>query len=45
MSFAITPKSKGEEEKMATSLRRLSEEDPTIVLRRDPQPASSCSPG
>jgi len=37
MSFAITPKSKGDEEKMATSLRRLSEEDPTLVLRRDQQ--------
>jgi elongation factor G len=37
MSFAITPKSKGDEEKMAASLRRLSEEDPTIVLRRDQQ--------
>src|SRR5215204_638032 len=35
MSFAITPKSKGDEEKMATSLRRLAEEDPTLVLRRD----------
>jgi elongation factor G len=37
MSFAITPKAKGDEEKMATSLRRLTEEDPTLVLRRDPQ--------
>ena len=37
MSFAITPKSKGDEEKMATSLRRLSEEDSTITLRRDAQ--------
>jgi elongation factor G len=37
MSFAVTPKAKGDEEKMATSLRRLSEEDPTLVLRRDPQ--------
>src|SRR6266511_2774368 len=37
MSFAISPKSKGDEEKMATSLRRLTEEDPTLVLRRDPQ--------
>jgi elongation factor G len=37
MSFAITPKAKGDEEKMATGLRRLSEEDPTIQLRRDPQ--------
>jgi elongation factor G len=37
MSFAITPKAKGDEEKMATSLRRLTEEDPTLALRRDPQ--------
>ena len=37
MSFAVTPKAKGDEEKMATGLRRLEEEDPTIHLRRDPQ--------
>jgi elongation factor G len=37
MSFAITPKAKGDEEKMATGLRRLSEEDPTLRMRRDPQ--------
>lgn len=37
MSFAITPKAKGDEEKMATGLRRLSEEDPTLSLHRDPQ--------
>jgi elongation factor G len=37
MSFAVTPKAKGDEEKVGTSLRRLSEEDPTLVLRRDPQ--------
>jgi elongation factor G len=37
MSFAVTPKAKGDEEKMATGLRRLEEEDPTIQLRRDPQ--------
>src|SRR5205085_1615001 len=37
MSFAVTPKSKGDEEKIATSLRRLAEEDPTLVLRRDQQ--------
>jgi elongation factor G len=37
MSFAITPKSKGDEEKLGTALRRLSEEDPTLVMRRDQQ--------
>jgi elongation factor G len=37
MSFAITPKSKGDEEKMASGLRRLAEEDPTIQMRRDQQ--------
>jgi elongation factor G len=37
MSFAITPKAKGDEEKMATGLRRLSEEDPTLFLHRDQQ--------
>ena len=37
MSFAITPKAKGDEEKMAAALRRLAEEDPTLLLRRDPQ--------
>ncbi|MFN2469709.1 MAG: elongation factor G [Gaiellaceae bacterium] len=37
MSFAITPKAKGDEEKVATGLRRLHEEDPTLILHRDPQ--------
>ena len=37
MSFAITPKTKGEEEKMGQALRRLTEEDPTLRIRRDPQ--------
>jgi elongation factor G len=37
MSFAVSPKAKGDEEKMAAALRRLHEEDPTLVLRRDPQ--------
>jgi elongation factor G len=37
MSFAVTPKAKGDEEKVGASLRRLSEEDPTLVLRRDQQ--------
>jgi elongation factor G len=37
MSFAVTPKAKGDEEKVGTALRRLAEEDPTIQLKRDPQ--------
>jgi elongation factor G len=37
MSFAISPKAKGDEEKLGSALRRLSEEDPTLVLRRDQQ--------
>jgi elongation factor G len=35
MSFAVSPKAKGDEDKAAASLRRLAEEDPTLVLRRD----------
>ncbi|MSO58148.1 MAG: elongation factor G [Thermoleophilia bacterium] len=37
MSFAITPKTKGEEDKVASAIRRLAEEDPTLRLRRDAQ--------
>ncbi len=37
MSFAINPKAKGDEEKMAAGLRRLAEEDPTLQMRRDQQ--------
>jgi elongation factor G len=37
MSFAITPKAKGDEEKVATALRRLAEEDPTLDIHRDDQ--------
>ena len=37
MSFAITPKSKGDEEKVAQAIRRLGEEDPTLRLHRDQQ--------
>jgi elongation factor G len=37
MAFSIEPKSRGDEEKVFTSLRRLQEEDPTIDLHRDQQ--------
>jgi elongation factor G len=37
MSFAVTPRSKGDEEKVAQAIRRLAEEDPTLRLRRDQQ--------
>src|SRR6185436_3063742 len=37
VSFAVSPKAKGDEEKMASGLRRLAEEDQTIHLKRDPQ--------
>jgi elongation factor G len=37
MAFAIEPKSKGDEEKVGSALRRLQEEDPTLDFHRDPQ--------
>ena len=37
MAFAVAPKSRGDEEKVFASLRRLQEEDPTIDLHRDQQ--------
>jgi elongation factor G len=37
MSFAVTAKTKGDEDKVAQALRRLGEEDPTLRLSRDQQ--------
>ncbi len=37
MAFAVEPRSRGDEEKVLSSLRRLQEEDPTIEVHRDPQ--------
>jgi elongation factor G len=37
MAFAYEPKSKGDDEKAASAIRRLSEEDPTLDVHRDPQ--------
>ena len=37
LSYAIEPKSRGDEEKISTALHRLAEEDPTIRYARDTQ--------
>ena len=37
LSYAIEPKSRGDEDKISTSLARLIEEDPTVRYARDPQ--------
>ena len=37
MAFAYEPKSKGDEEKAASAIRRLTEEDPTLDVHRDSQ--------
>ncbi|MBN1881828.1 MAG: elongation factor G [Deltaproteobacteria bacterium] len=37
MSFALVPKSKGDEDKVMTSIHRLMEEDPTVKIHRDEQ--------
>ncbi len=37
MSFAVQPKTKGDEDKIMTSLNRLVEEDPSISFHRDEQ--------
>lgn len=36
-SVAVEPKTKGDEEKLSSSLSKLSEEDPTLVVSRDPE--------
>jgi elongation factor G len=37
ISFAVEPKSKGDEEKISTALARLTEEDPVLKVGRDPK--------
>ncbi|MDP9188188.1 MAG: elongation factor G [Actinomycetota bacterium] len=37
MAFAFEPKSKGDEDKAASAIRRLEEEDPTLDVHRDRQ--------
>jgi len=36
-SYAIIPKSRGDEDKMAGAFARLMEEDPTLIMKRDEQ--------
>jgi elongation factor G len=37
LAYAIEPKSRGDEDKISTSMHRLEEEDPSIRYSRDPQ--------
>jgi elongation factor G len=37
LSYAIEPKSRGDEDKISTAMHRLEEEDPSIKYARDPQ--------
>jgi len=37
LAYAIEPKTRGDEDKISTSMHRLQEEDPTITYTRDPQ--------
>jgi elongation factor G len=37
LSYAIEPRSRGDEDKISTAMHRLEEEDPTIRYARDPQ--------
>ncbi|MBF0567688.1 MAG: elongation factor G [Nitrospirae bacterium] len=37
ISYAIEPKTKGDEEKVSTGLHRILDEDPTIKFHRDPE--------
>ncbi|MBI3129076.1 MAG: elongation factor G [Candidatus Tectomicrobia bacterium] len=37
ISYAVAPKSKGDEEKLSTAFSRIREEDPVLQVSRDPQ--------
>ncbi len=45
LSYAIEPKSRGDEDKISSALHRLQEEDPTIHYSRDPQTKESLLAG
>jgi elongation factor G len=44
-SLAVTPKSRGDEQKISESLHRLAQEDPTFVASRDAQTAETVISG
>jgi elongation factor G len=44
ISFALEPKSKGDEEKISTALARLMEEDPVLKVGATPRPMSCSFP-
>jgi len=45
MSLAIYPKSKGDEDKLSSGLNKISDEDPTLHIRRDPETKESVASG
>ena len=44
-SVAIEPKTRGDEEKLSTSLAKLAEEDPTFTVKRDPETKQTLASG
>jgi elongation factor G len=45
MSMSIHPKSKGDEDKLSTGLSKISDEDPTLHVRRDAETKESIASG
>ena len=45
LSTAVEPKAKGDEEKIGSGLLRLAEEDPTFLVRKDPETAQTVITG
>lgn len=45
LAMAMKPKTKGDEDKIGTGLSRLTEEDPTIIVRRDAETAETIVEG
>ena len=44
ISFAVQPKSRGDEDKISNALARIAEEDPTVHHHFDRRPSSCSSP-